>query len=129
MSRPGTQTGKKGLLFCHRGTESTEMERFATMTERKQFPWKGQKSDGDTPPPVFLSKSAQAIEKKGQGLKKERQESLRVRKLLRRQHLADRPSARRARSGCVSFAGCAEVWQGKELGGLADTSWDIIPSG
>jgi len=36
---------------------------------------------------VFLRKSAQAVENKGQGLKKERQESSRARKLLKGRHL------------------------------------------
>jgi len=35
------------------------------------------------PPPVFLSKSAQAIENKGSEWEKKLQESLRVRKLLK----------------------------------------------
>jgi len=37
----------------------------------------------DTPPPVFLGKSRQAIENKGWESEKERQEIPRVRKLLR----------------------------------------------
>jgi hypothetical protein len=37
--------------------------------------------------PVFLSKSSQAIENKGQRLKKERQESTRVRKKLKNREL------------------------------------------
>ena len=39
------------------------------------------------PPPVFLAKSAQAIENKGWRCEKLAQESLRVRKLLRRRRL------------------------------------------
>ena len=40
-----------------------------------------------TPPPVFLTKSAQAIENKGRQREELAQESLRVRKLLRRLRL------------------------------------------
>jgi len=44
-------------------------------------------SPGYTPPPCFLQKSPQAIENKGEGLQKERQESSRVRKRLKGQDL------------------------------------------
>jgi hypothetical protein len=40
-----------------------------------------------------------------------------------------RPASRVARAGCASFAGCAEMLEGKELGGGWGISWDIIPFG
>ncbi len=41
----------------------------------------------DTPPPVFLQKSPQTIENKGRGCEKERQESSRAGKRMKRRDL------------------------------------------
>ena len=61
------------------------------------------------PPPVFLSKSAQAIENKRLKCEKELQETLRVRKLLKTK---DRFSAGQESEGCgeqVDEEGCATI--------------------
>jgi hypothetical protein len=78
---------------------------------------------------VFWEKSAQAIENKGQELKKERQESSRVRKVLKDRQLDLELCERVAGHRGNGEADFAEVWQRKELAGWWDTSWDIIPSG
>ena len=64
-------------------------------------------------PPVFLSKSAQAVENKGSEREKERQERLRVRKLLRSEGL------RRRRGNLVGLRGAGaktHLLQGKRKG-------------
>jgi hypothetical protein len=78
---------------------------------------------------VFLQKSAQAVENKRQQVKKERQESSRVRKALKRWHLGLELCERLANERGDSEGNFAEVRQGKELTGWCGTSWDIIPCG
>jgi hypothetical protein len=80
-------------------------------------------------PPVFLQKSAQTIEKKGQPLQKVTQESSRVRRLLKHRHLGLELCERVACDGESDEGALTEVRQGKELEGLAGISCDIIPFG
>jgi hypothetical protein len=78
---------------------------------------------------VFLQKSAQALENKRQQLKKERQESSRARKALKRGHLGFELRERLANKRGDSEGNFAELRQGKKLAGSLGTSWDIIPFG
>ena len=71
---------------------------------------------------MFLQKSAQAIENKELGLKKERQESLRARNLLKHQHLGLELCDTVAVDSGKGDADFVEVRQRKELAGLAGTS-------
>ena len=78
---------------------------------------------------MFSEKRLQAIENKELGLKKERQESSRARKLLKSERLEVLLCEKLASEGGNGEASLAEVRQGKELAGLDGTSCDIIPFG
>ena len=62
-------------------------------------------------------------------MEKERQESSRVRKALKRSHLGLAVCEWLASYGGNREVDFAEVRQGKGLAGCWDTSWDIIPFG